>query len=105
MIKKCKSCQKEVDPKGIKCPHRGTNQRNWFNRYTNFIGIVIVVTLRIIGGFRYFTSSNQMQVVQNQPTPTPSSHDNSGAGSTEENSPIQDHIQRALQHLGFLNVC
>lgn len=70
-------------------------------RFLLITGIVAVIILGKFGGIKYFTSSNQEQIVQNQPTPTAIRHDNSGAGSTEENSPIQDHMQRALQHLGL----
>ena len=103
MIKKCKSCQKQIDPKGIKCAHCGADQRNWFNRHTILVGIVIVVILGILGGIKYFSSANQEQVLQDQPTPTSVRHDNSGAGSsTDDNTnPIQEHMQRGLQHLGL----
>ena len=70
-------------------------------RFLLISGIFVLIILGIFEGIKYFTSSSQEQVVQNQTTPTPIRHDNSGAGSTDENSPIQDHMQRALQHLGL----
>ena len=44
-MKKCKSCQKEIDDKATKCPYCQTDLRSWFKRHpilTLFIGLTIL---------------------------------------------------------------
>lgn len=45
----CKACQKEIGEKVAKCPHCGTDQRNWFMRhkFLSFVGIVIVLVVLV----------------------------------------------------------
>ena len=45
--------------------------------------------------------SNQIQTEQSDVMPTPVRHDNSGAGASTDDNPVQDHFQRAVQHLGL----
>lgn len=47
-MKKCKSCQKEIDPKATKCPYCQTDQRSWFRRHTIITGIAILFLFGII---------------------------------------------------------
>lgn len=49
-MKKCKSCQKEIDDKAKKCPHCRTDQRNFFRRHPILTGLLILVVIGIIGG-------------------------------------------------------
>jgi hypothetical protein len=49
-MKKCKSCKSEIDPKATKCPHCGTDQRNWFGRHKILTGIGIIILFFIIVG-------------------------------------------------------
>jgi hypothetical protein len=43
--KKCKSCQKEIDPKAKKCPYCQADQRGWFRRHPVVTGIVVLLIL------------------------------------------------------------
>jgi len=53
-MKKCKSCQKEIDNKAKKCPHCRTDQRNWFLKHPIVTGLLVLFILGIfisaIGG-------------------------------------------------------
>lgn len=48
-MKKCKGCQKEIDPKAKKCPYCQTDQRNWFVKHPIITGILILFIIGIIG--------------------------------------------------------
>jgi len=73
-MKKCKSCQSEIDSKAKKCPHCQSDQRSWFGRHpilTVILGLFILfIVIGIAGG-----SSNK--------TSTKKSSE-SGSGSTEQ---------------------
>ncbi len=47
-MKKCKSCQTEIDSKAKKCPHCQADQRNWFIKHKILTGILVVVVIVII---------------------------------------------------------
>lgn len=47
-MKKCKGCQKEIDPKAIKCPYCQTDQRNWFEQHKIFSVFLTLVFLIIV---------------------------------------------------------
>lgn len=48
-MKKCKSCQKEIDAKAKKCPYCQTDQRNWFLRHPIITILLVLVIFGIIG--------------------------------------------------------
>lgn len=49
-MKKCKSCQTEIDPKATKCPHCKTDQRGWFRRHPILTGVLgLIVFFMIVG--------------------------------------------------------
>lgn len=48
-MKKCRSCQKEIDSKATKCPNCRTDQRNWFRRHPILTGILVLFVLGIFG--------------------------------------------------------
>jgi hypothetical protein len=51
-MKKCKSCQTEIDAKAIKCPHCKANQRGWFRRHPILTGVLgLIVFFMIVGAF------------------------------------------------------
>ena len=66
------------------------------------IGITIAVVI-LVGGF-ILLQNNQSTVIEETNSVSPSSttvrHDNSGAGASQEN-PLQEHFDRAMQHLGL----
>ncbi len=47
-MKKCKSCQKEIDSKATKCPHCQTDQRNWFIRHKFLTAILVIIFIVIV---------------------------------------------------------
>lgn len=53
-MKKCKSCQSEIDDKAKKCPHCQTDQRGFFGKHpiiTIILGIVaLFVVIGVLGG-------------------------------------------------------
>lgn len=48
-MKKCKSCQKEIDEKAKKCPYCQTDLRNWFIRHPILTILLILVIIGIVG--------------------------------------------------------
>lgn len=48
-MKKCKSCQKEIDKKATKCPYCQTDQRNWFLRHPILSILLALFVLGVIG--------------------------------------------------------
>lgn len=48
-MKKCKSCQKEIDSKAKKCPYCQTDQRSWFLRHPILTVLLILFVIGMIG--------------------------------------------------------
>jgi hypothetical protein len=107
-MKKCKSCQKEIDNKAKKCPYCQTDQRNWFRRHPILTGILVLVVIGIIGSARgankntnsttnnssSTASSKTQQTEQNQPTPTTDPNPNFGDGTHVVGKDIQPGTYR-----------
>jgi hypothetical protein len=67
-MKKCKSCQSEIDSKAKKCPHCQADQRSWFGRHpilTVILGFLIFYMLV----FSSISSKNGEKKSQNINTP------------------------------------
>ena len=47
-MKKCKSCQSEIDDKAKKCPKCQADQRNWFAKHKILTGILVILLIVII---------------------------------------------------------
>ena len=48
-MKKCKNCQKEIDPKAKKCPFCQSDLRNWFARHPILTVLLVLFVLGIFG--------------------------------------------------------
>ena len=78
-MKKCKSCQKEIDSKAKKCPYCQADQRNWFVKHKIITAILTLVLIGAIssgakGSNTATTSSNSNtsnKTTTNAPKPSP----------------------------------
>lgn len=68
-MKKCKSCQKEIDNKASKCPFCQTDQRIWFARHPILTVIIAIILIGAISGSS--GSKNSTYQPSNSKTNTP----------------------------------
>lgn len=73
IMKKCKSCQSEIDDKATKCPNCQADQRGWFRKHPILTVMLVLFAFIIIGS----GSSGNKNVSKNQ---------NNNQSSTQENS-------------------
>ena len=60
-MKKCKSCQSDIDDKAKKCPKCQTDQRIWFAKHKILTGILVIILISIaanMGGSKNNTYNN-----------------------------------------------
>lgn len=72
-MKKCKSCQSEIDDKAKKCPKCQADQRNWFIKHKILTGILVIILIAVIssmGGNKQSTTSVSTTNSGNQATET-----------------------------------
>lgn len=90
-MKKCKSCQKEIDDKAKKCPHCQSDQRNWFARHIILTGLLILIIIGIISAAssgsktsstNSDSSSTQTNTQAEQPKTTPAERQIKGTATT-----------------------
>lgn len=67
-MKKCKGCQKEIDPKAKKCPHCQTDQRNWFMRHKILTVIGGIIAFFILIGIMTASGSKEKDSSQSGST-------------------------------------
>jgi hypothetical protein len=78
-MKKCKACQKEVDPKATKCPHCQTDLRNWFQKHPILTALIIFFAIGFISSnadknkesFKNTKVTEIKKEKEINPTPTP----------------------------------
>jgi hypothetical protein len=71
-MKKCKSCQSEIDAKARKCPHCQTDQRNWFGKHPFLTIILIIIIIGIFGNSsNKNNSTNQSEELKTEASATP----------------------------------
>ncbi len=92
-MKKCKSCQQEIDPKATKCPHCQTDQRNWFRRHPIWSVILALFILGIFGSIIGGTA--------NKGTSVPAAPDrvNTGSNPTATQAPVTQAAPQVLLDL------
>ena len=70
-MKKCKSCQTEIDDKAKKCPHCQTDQRNWFAKHPILTVVIVLIVIGIFGSSggksKSGTSNTPVEQGANQP--------------------------------------
>lgn len=68
-MKKCRSCQTEIDSKASKCPHCQADLRNWFAKHKVLTVILVLISIGIISnsGNKGVSSSNNT-TSNNEPT-------------------------------------
>ena len=76
-MKKCKSCQSDIDDKAKKCPKCQADQRNWFIKHKILTVILVFIVFGIIGsasggnkGSSSNKNSNNTKVAQTPQTVT-----------------------------------
>lgn len=74
-MKKCKSCQKEIDSKATKCPHCQSDQRNWFMKHKVPTVILVLIVLSVIG--------NSAKTEKSSPTPSTQVETNNSSTSSQ----------------------
>lgn len=60
-MKKCKSCQTEIDSKAKKCPHCQADQRGWFRRHPILTGILVLFIIGMVGAIGSSGGKNSSQ--------------------------------------------
>ena len=71
-MKKCKSCQTDIDPKAKKCPHCQADQRGWFRRHLILTALLALFVIGIVGavvgssGSKTSTETTQVSSQQGQ---------------------------------------
>ncbi|MFA7301638.1 MAG: DUF4352 domain-containing protein [Candidatus Shapirobacteria bacterium] len=71
-MKKCKSCQTEIDSKASKCPHCQADQRNWFAKHKILTVILVLILTGIAsssgnkGGSSNSSNSNSSKAESNK---------------------------------------
>lgn len=83
-MKKCKSCQKEIDPKATKCPYCQTDQRGWFMKHPI---LTVILALFIIGIFSAATKSGTKSDGQKIGETNPVSQNNTTTSQQEVSQP------------------
>lgn len=82
-MKKCKSCQSEIDSKAKKCPHCQTDQRSWFGRHPILTVILGFIILFIVIGVANSGNSSKSST-------TKSDKNSTGQLTKEDVKPTED---------------
>lgn len=76
-MKKCKSCQKEIDSKARKCPYCQADQRSWFLRHPILTALLVLLVIGMFGatsgekGKKSTTTQTSTGNQTKEATPTP----------------------------------
>lgn len=70
-MKKCKSCQSEIDDRAKKCSQCKADQRNWFLKHKILTGILVIVLITIIANSGNKNSGNKVTANTPKVAPTP----------------------------------
>ncbi len=78
-MKKCKSCQKEIDVKASKCPHCQADQRGWAKKHPILTGIIVlIIVFGVIGAMGSSSKGGSSNGGSNSNTSTQSSSAKTG---------------------------
>lgn len=67
-MKKCKSCQSEINDKAKKCPKCQADQRNWFLKHKIISGIILFIILMMMIGAKNGNTQKGFQDGRNAAT-------------------------------------
>jgi hypothetical protein len=95
-MKKCKSCQREIDDKAKKCPYCQADQRNWFIRHPILTGIFGLVLFFIIVGAIGSSGSKNTTPASNTTTNTNNTNSQPTATITNKQSNVPTEYKSAL---------
>ncbi len=83
-MKKCKSCQTEIDGKASKCPHCQADQRGWFRKHPI---LTVLLVLFVIGLFGMASGGGSKN--STQPTSQPSTVSGSQSPAVQPTEVVQ----------------
>ena len=89
-MKKCKSCQSEIDNQAKKCPHCQTDQRNWFSKHKIITGILIILLLIAINPNKGSKQKPSSELLKSDISSTESSK--SQTSLLGQNNPDTQHL-------------
>lgn len=69
-MKKCKSCQSEIDPKATKCPYCQADQRNWFRRHPILTVLLVLFIIGLVGSSGNKSNSSSQEKITASKSPT-----------------------------------
>lgn len=81
-MKKCKSCQTEIDSKATKCPHCKSDQRGWFRRHPVLTGVLGLIVLFMV--FGSMSGGNQQSNNTTNSSPLESASNKTNPAETDE---------------------
>jgi hypothetical protein len=114
-MKKCRSCQKEIDNKAKKCPYCQEKQGNWLQRHPILTGIIgIIVLFFVIGSASGGNTGTTNQSETSTPTPevletdnnsqeipTTSDNENEAEDTSGETLAQKNAVRKAESYLDY----
>lgn len=101
-MKKCKSCQSEIDEKAKKCSHCRADQRGWFRRHPILTGLLVLIVIGIIGSAASdgnktsTTNSSSSNTQTNTQAEQQTTSDSNPATSANEQADVPAEYKSAL---------
>ena len=95
-MKKCKSCQTEIDAKATKCPHCQADQRGWFRKHPILTGILGLIVFFFIVGAIGSSGSKNTTPASNTTTNTNNTNSQPTATSVSKEPDVPTEYKSAL---------
>lgn len=104
-MKKCRSCQKEIDDKAKKCPYCQEKQGNWAQRHPILTGILgIIAFMFVVGavsGAGNSGTSNKADTTPNAVEEAMGANENSQDVATSETPSQKNAVRKADSYLSI----